>query len=370
MGAGPLRGVRVIELGGIGPVPHAAMLLADLGADVIRIEAPGRAGLAGPRGTDLLTRGRPSLLLDLKQPAGVETVLRLAERADIVVEGMRPGTVERLGVGPQDCWARNPALVYGRMTGWGQDGPLAHLAGHDLNYIGVSGTLHGLGQTPDRPQFPTNLLGDFGGGSLYLVVGVLAALLEARGSGLGQVVDAAIVDGAAHLNTLALGLIAGGAWQERRGTNLLDGGAPFYDLYQTADGQHMSVAALEDPFYDELIDRLGVRDRAPDRTDPTQRAVLRDLLAATFRERTQVEWCEVFQGSDACCWPVLSVAQAAEHPHLRARGTYVERDGIRQPAPAPRFSRTPATLTTGPSRPGEGGVAALRAWGVDVPPAQ
>lgn len=201
-------------------------------------------------------------------------------------------------------------------------------------------------------------------------MGVLAALLEARGSGLGQVVDAAIVDGAAHLNTLALGLIAGGAWQERRGTNLLDGGAPFYDLYQTADGQHMSVAALEDPFYDELIDRLGVRDRAPDRTDPTQRAVLRDLLAATFRERTQVEWCEVFQGSDACCWPVLSVAQAAEHPHLRARGTYVERDGIRQPAPTPRFSRTPATLTTGPSRPGEGGVAALRAWGVDVPPAQ
>lgn len=353
-----------MELAGIGPVPHAAMLLADLGADVIRIEAPGRAPLAGPRRTDLLTRGRPSLLLDLKEPTGVETVLRMAERADVLLEGMRPGTAERLGVGPDQCCARNPALVYGRMTGWGQSGPLAGLAGHDLNYIGLSGTLHGLGQTPECPQFPVNLLGDFGGGSLYLVVGVLAALLEARGSGLGQVVDAAIVDGAAHLNAMTLGLLAGGAWQERRGTNLLDGGAPFYALYETADGRHMSVAALEEPFYAELLDRLGLREVAPDRTDPAQHPALRELLAATFRTRTQAQWCAVLAGSDACCWPVLTMVEATEHPHLRERGVLVEVDGIRQPAPAPRFSRTPATLTTGPSRPGEGGVAALRAWGI------
>src|SRR4051812_6487765 len=265
---GPLRGIRVVEIAGIGPGPHAAMLLADLGADVIRVERPGGAGSAGPRDTDLLTRGRPSVVLDLKHPAAVDTVLALAERADVLVEGMRPGAAERLGIGPDDCRARNPRLVYARMTGWGQEGPLAGTAGHDLNYLALSGALHGLGQVPDRPQFPTNLLGDFGGGSTYLVIGILAALLEARTSGEGQVVDAAIVDGTAHLTAMVAGLLAGGSSPERRAEGLLDGGAPFYGVYETADGRHMAVGALERQFYSALLDRLGVRG-APHPGHPT-----------------------------------------------------------------------------------------------------
>jgi alpha-methylacyl-CoA racemase len=357
--------VRVVEIAGIGPGPHAAMLLADLGADVIRVERPGGAGSAGPRETDLLTRGRPSVALDLKQPEGVQTVLRLVERADLLIEGMRPGAMERLGLGPDDCRERNPRLVYGRMTGWGQDGPLASSAGHDLNYLAVAGVLHGLGQTPDRPQFPANLVGDFGGGSLYLVVGLLAALLEARGSGQGQVVDAAIVDGAAHLNAMFLSMLASGVASERRGTNLLDGGMPFYDLYETADGRHMAVGALEPQFYAALLDGLGLAGEAPDRYDPDQHPALRALLADRFGSRSQAEWAEVFAGTDACCFPVLTAAEAADHPHLAARGTYLREDGVLQPAPAPRFSRTAATLTSGPSAPGADTVAALTAWGVD-----
>ncbi len=364
-GTGPLCGVRVVELAGIGPGPHAATILADLGADVIRVERPGGAPSAGGRESDLLTRGRPSVAMDLKHPAAVETVLRLVESADILLEGMRPGATERLGLGPQECLARNPRLVYGRMTGWGQDGPLAHAAGHDMNYIAVAGALHGLGQTPDRPQFPSNLVGDFGGGSTYLVIGVLAALIDSWLSGEGQVVDAAIVDGTAHLSAMFASMIAGGWAQERRAANLLDGGAPFYDVYETADGKHMSVGALEPQFYAELVKGLGLGDEVPDRDDLAQWPALREILTARFKERTQAEWVAVFEGTDACCAPVLPLTEAARHPHLKARGTYVERDGMLQPAPAPRFSRTRATLTTGPSVPGGQSREALLAWGVD-----
>src|SRR5918995_4313540 len=261
-GTGPLRGVKVVEIAGIGPGPHACMVLSDLGADVIRIDRPG-GGMFGMGDKDVLNRGRPSVALDLKHPDAVATVLDLVERADVLVEGMRPGTLERLGLGPEDCHARNPALVYGRMTGWGQDGPWSRAAGHDLNYVATTGALHGLGQDRDRPHFPGNLLGDFGGGSTYLVVGVLAALLEARTSGEGQVVDAAIVDGTAHLNAMAWTFAALGLDTERRAANLLDGGAPFYDLYETADGGHLAIAALEPQFFDTFVTLLGIKDGAP-----------------------------------------------------------------------------------------------------------
>jgi alpha-methylacyl-CoA racemase len=363
-GTGPLNGVRVVEIAGIGPGPHAAMLLADLGADVIRVERPGGAMSAGSREADLLTRGRPSVAMDLKDPAAVATVLELVESADVLIEGMRPGAAERLGLGPDECLARNRRLVYGRMTGWGQDGQLAQVAGHDLNYIAISGVLHGLGQVPGRPQFPSNLVGDFGGGSLYLVVGILAALLEARNSGTGQVVDAAIVDGSAHLNAMFAGLVAGGDAQERRAANLLDGGMPFYDIYETADAKHMAVGALEPQFYAALLEGLGLTDSAPDRYDPAQHEALRSQLAERFKEKTQAEWASVFEGTEACCTPVLSLSEAAEHPHLKARSTYVTHEGLLQPAPAPRFSRTRPTLTTGPSAPGGQSRSALEAWGV------
>jgi alpha-methylacyl-CoA racemase len=363
-GTGPLRGVRVVELAGIGPGPHAAMMLADLGADVIRIERPGGAMSPGPRETDLLTRGRPSVAMDLKHPDAVATVLDLVETADVLIEGMRPGAAERLGLGPEQAHARNHRLVYGRMTGWGQDGPLAQTAGHDVNYIGLSGSLHGLGQDPARPSFPSNLLGDFGGGSTYLVIGILAALLEAKVSGEGQVVDAAIVDGSAHLNAMLASMIAGGAWREERGVNLLDGGMPFYDVYETSDGRHMAVGPLEPQFYDELVKGLGLTGELPDRYDLVRHDELRSALAARFRERTQAEWTSVFDGTDACCTAILPMTEAAEHPHLRARETYVTREGVLQPAPAPRFSRTRPSLTSGPSAPGGQSRAALEAWGV------
>jgi alpha-methylacyl-CoA racemase len=363
-GTGPLKGIKVVELAGIGPGPHAAMMLADLGADVVRVERPGGAASAGARETDLLTRGRPSIALDLKNPDAVAAVLELVENADVFLEGMRPGAAERLGLGPEPCRARNPRLVYARMTGWGQDGPLAHTAGHDMNYIGISGSLHGLGQTPSKPQFPANLLGDFGGGSTYLVIGILAALLEARVSGEGQVVDAAIVDGSAHLNAMLASMIAGGGWREERAANLLDGGVPFYDIYETSDGLHMAVGALEPQFYEELVKGLGLAGELPDRYDFARHDELRGAIADRFRERTQAEWAEVFEGTDACCTPILPLTEAAEHPHMKARETYVTRDGLLQPAPAPRFSRTVPSLTTGPSVPGGQTRAALEAWGV------
>jgi alpha-methylacyl-CoA racemase len=356
-GTGPLRGVRVVEVASIGPGPHACAILADLGADVIRIDRPGGQLLADGR-DDLLTRGRPSVALDLKQPAAIETVLTLVESADVLIEGMRPGVAERLGLGPEQCRARNPRLVYGRMTGWGQDGPLALAAGHDLTYLAVTGLLHGLGQDPDRPQFPVNLLGDFGGGSTYLVIGVLAALLEARLSGQGQVVDAAIVDGASHLGLLAAGMLANGTSTERRGTNLLDGGAPFYDLW-------VAVGALEPQFFATLVRMLEIEDECPGQAEPERYGEMRALLERTFATRTMVEWAEIFEGTDACVAPVLTPSEAAKHPHLTARRTVVEEYGVPQPAPAPRFDRTPASLDRPPAeKAGADTTEALDAWGI------
>jgi alpha-methylacyl-CoA racemase len=367
-GTGPLRGVRVVELAGIGPGPHACMVLADLGADVIRIDRPGGQPLTGGP-SDLLNRGRPSVALDLKHPDAIATVLDLVERADVLVEGLRPGTTERLGLGPDTCQARNPRLVYGRMTGWGQTGPLAATAGHDLGYVAITGALFGMGQDQRRPHFPANLVGDFGGGSTYLVIGVLAALLEARLSGEGQVVDAAIVDGTAHLNSMATGFLAGGLLREERAANLLDGGAPFYDVYETSDGKHLAIGALEPQFYDELVRLLGIADAVPDRNDPVNHPVLRRMIGDAVRSRTQAEWVEVFDGSDACVAPVLPMTEAFAHPHLLARGTFVERDGMTQPAPAPRFSRTEPTLTSPPpATAGQHTREALFAWGVDADP--
>ena len=363
-GTGPLRGVKVVEIAGIGPGPHACMILADLGADVIRVERPGGQLLAGgPH--NLLNRGRPSVALDLKKPEAVATVLELVKGADLLVEGMRPGVAERLGFGPEDCRAVNPRLVYGRMTGWGQDGPLAQAAGHDMNYIAITGALHGLGQDKTRPHFPTNLVGDFGGGSTYLVIGLLAALLEARVSGEGQVVDAAIVDGTAHLNTMTAAFLAAGTFKEERAANLLDGGAPFYDIYETADGKHMSVGALEPQFYDTFVTLLGIKDGAPGQFDLDRYDELRMLIAARFRERTQAAWVELFEGTDACVAGIIPISEAVHHPHLQARGVFVERDGMAQPAPAPRFSRTTPSLGSPPSpEAGTDTREALAAWGI------
>jgi alpha-methylacyl-CoA racemase len=362
-GTGPLKGVKVVEIAGIGPGPHACMILADLGADVIRVERPGGSMLSV--GThDLLNRGRPSVALDLKNPDAVEAVLQLVEQADVLIEGMRPGVTERMGLGPEDCHARNPRLVYGRMTGWGQDGPLAQAAGHDMNYIAITGALFGLGQDRSRPHFPGNLVGDFGGGSTYLVIGVLAALLEARLSGHGQVVDAAIVDGTAHLNAMGAAFLSAGFQGEKRVSGLLDGGTPFYDVYETSDGKHMSLGALEPQFWDAFLELSGLAETMPDRNDVTNFTAIRELITARFKQRTQAEWAEVFEGTDACVAPILPFGEAVQHPHLTARGTFVERDGITQPAPAPRFSRTEPSLTTTPQTPGASTREALSAWGV------
>ena len=362
-GTGPLKGVKVVEIAGIGPGPHACMILADLGADVIRVERPGGQPLTGGP-TMLLNRGRPSVALDLKHPEARQVVLDLVKDADVVIEGMRPGVTERLGLGPDDCLAVNERLVYGRMTGWGQDGPLAQAAGHDMNYIAITGALFGLGQDPARPHFPANLVGDFGGGSTYLVIGILAALLESKISGKGQVVDAAIVDGTAHLNAMTSAFLAGGGYQERRAANLLDGGVPYYDVYETSDGLHMSVGSLEPQFFAQLVRILGVEDTCPGQADLDRYDEMRAVFAAVFATRTQAEWIELFEGTDACVAGIIPLSQAYEHPHLVARGTFVERDGLVQPAPAPRFSRTEASLTLPPPAPGEHTRAALAAWGV------
>ncbi|QWB21869.1 MULTISPECIES: CaiB/BaiF CoA-transferase family protein [Streptomyces] len=364
-GHGPLTGVRVVELAGIGPGPFAAMLLADLGADVVRVDRPGGPGLAIDPAYDVTNRNKRSVVVDLKSPDGPDRVLDLAARADILVEGYRPGVAERLGVGPEACHARNPRLVYGRMTGWGQDGPLAERAGHDIAYIAPTGTLGMIGRPDEPPAVPANLLGDYAGGSLYLVVGVLAALNHARASGTGQVVDAAIVDGTAHLATMIHGMLAAGGWQDRRSANLLDGGCPYYGTYETADGLHMAVGALEPQFYAEFLTLLGVEDQAAARKDVTRWGELRERIAVRFKTRTRDEWTAVFEGSDACVAPVLSLREAPHHPHLAARGTFTDHGGITQPAPAPRFSATPTSVRTGPARPGADTADVARDW--DVP---
>ncbi|KPC83183.1 MULTISPECIES: CaiB/BaiF CoA transferase family protein [unclassified Streptomyces] len=362
---GPLTGVRVVELAGIGPGPFAAMLLADLGADVVRVDRPGGPVIGIDPAFDLTNRNKRSVLVDLKAESGAGQVLDLVERADVLIEGYRPGVAERLGVGPDACLERNPRLVYGRMTGWGQDGPLAGRAGHDIGYIALTGTLSMIGRAGEPPTVPANLVGDYAGGSLYLVVGVLAALQHARTpGGRGQVVDAAIVDGAAHLATMIHGMLAAGSWQDRRGSNLLDGGCPFYGSYETSDGLHMAVGALEPRFYEEFAELLGLGDEAPDRNDSGRWEELRALVADRFSTRTRAEWTEVFEGTDACVAPVLSLREAPGHPHLAARSTYVEHGGLTQPAPAPRFSATPVSVRSAPALPGADTEAVAADWGV------
>jgi alpha-methylacyl-CoA racemase len=342
--SGPLAGVRIVELAGLGPGPHAAMVLGDLGADVVRIDRPsGGLRIGNAAVPDPILRGRRRVAANLKDPADRESVLRLVEHADVLIEGYRPGVTERLGVGPADCHARNPRLVYARMTGWGQDGPLAARAGHDINYISLTGALHAIGRAGERPVPPLNLVGDYGGGSMLLVVGVLAALWEARDSGRGQVVDAAMVDGVSVLVQMIWSLLGQGAWLDEPGANLLDGHAPFYDTYTCADGRHVAVGALEPQFYAELVDGLGLGEaQLPEQHDRDGWPRLRARFTEAFASRTRDEWAAVFADTDACVTPVLSFAEAAAHPHLRARSTIIAPDGVRQAAPAPRFSRTPS----------------------------
>jgi alpha-methylacyl-CoA racemase len=363
MGTGPLSGVKVLEMAGIGPGPFCGMLLADLGADVVRVDRPGGGGLQlVPRAEDLLNRGKRSIAVDLSQPGGADVVLSLVEHADILFEGFRPGVAERLGIGPDPCLARRPQLVYGRMTGWGQDGPLAATAGHDITYIATTGALHAIGQAGGPPQIPLNLVGDFAGGSMYLLVGLLAALDEARRSGRGQVVDAAIVDGTAHLMTMIYNVYAAGVWSDERGTNLGDGGTPFYGVYPTADAEYMAVGALEPQFYAEFLRRLGLTVDPAAQHDREEWHQLKADISGAFAARTQSEWVAVFAGSDACVAPVLGLADAPQHPHLAARGTFVVRDGVTQPAPAPRFSRTPAAVDSSPCVPGQHTAEVIADW--------
>jgi alpha-methylacyl-CoA racemase len=353
---GPLHGLRVIELASIGPGPMCCMLLADLGADVVRIDRlePSGLGLAMDARHDVHARGRRSLALDLKRPAGRDAALRLVDSADALVEGMRPGAAEKLGLGPGDCHMRNPRLVYGRMTGFGQTGPLSAAAGHDLNYIALSGVLHAIGPAGGRPLPPLNLVGDYGGGALYLAFGLLAALFERQRSGRGQVVDAAMVDGAASLASIFYGLHAAGSWSGSRGANLLDGGAPFYDSYETAEGRHISLAPLEPKFFARLAEALGLEPRFVQRQyDRRLWPEMRAAIAAAVRLHTRDEWCARLEGSDACFAPVLSFEEAPLHAHARARAAFVTVDGVVQPAPAPRFDRTPAAQPRPAPQPGQ-----------------
>jgi alpha-methylacyl-CoA racemase len=349
---GPLRGVRVIEIASLAPAPFGCMVLSDLGADVLRVDRTTGAGGGAP--ADPLGRGRRSIALNLKDPSGVGVLLRLLDSADVLVEGFRPGVAERLGFGPEVCLDRNPRLVYGRMTGWGQDGPMAQMAGHDINYIAVAGALAPIGHAGDRPVPPLNLVGDFGGGGMLLALGVLAALYERSASGRGQVVDAAMVDGAALLTSFIHGMRGQGLWRDDRGTNLLDTGAPFYDTYATADGEYMSVGALEPQFYAALLRGLGLEDAdLPGQLDRDRWPEMRARFAAVFEQKTRDEWTAVFDGTDACVAPVLGLGEAPAHPHNTARSGFVDVGGLVQPAPAPRFDRTPADVPGPPVRVGE-----------------
>ncbi len=360
---GPLAGIRIVELAGIGPGPMGAMLLADLGATVLRIDRAHPVELGSPRPFEFnfLLRNRHAIALDLKQANAVELVLNLVERADALIEGFRPGVTERLGLGPRECHSRNPRLVYGRMTGWGQTGPLAAAAAHDLNYIALAGALHSIGRAGGPPVPPLNLLGDYAGGSLYLALGLLAGIIDARQSGKGQVVDAAIIDGTASLMTSTIGVHAAGLFSLERGTNMLDSGAYFYDVYQCSDGKWVSVAAIEGRFHAELLRLLEIDPAAiGERENKANWSRARELFAAKFRTRTRDEWCALLEGTDACFAPVLSLAEAPAHPHHAARGTFVTVDGVVQPAPAPRFSRTVPAHPTPPEKPDPR--AALAGW--------
>ena len=350
---GPLQGIKIVELAGIGPGPMAAMMMADMGATVLRVEREQASGLGvqRPLNCDITLRSRKAIALDLKKPEHRDRVLRLVEEADVLIEGFRPGVTERLGLGPEDCLKRNPKLVYGRMTGFGQDGPMAQAAGHDLNYIAMSGALAAIGRADQPPTPPLNLVGDYGGGALYLVVGVLAALLEARGSGKGQVVDAAMVDGAANLMAAPFGMFAAGLLTKTRGANVLDSGSYFYDAYECADGKYVSVAAIEPKFHAEMLDLMGLdASIVSEQMDRADWPRLKAVIAERFKTKTRDEWVAIMGGSDACFAPVLEMDEVADDPHNKERGTFIEIDGVVQPAPAPRFSRTPNPTPTAPVR--------------------
>jgi alpha-methylacyl-CoA racemase len=349
---GPLDGLRVVEMAGLGPVPHAAMQLADLGADVIRVDRPGGASSPLAGAVDHVLRGRTTVVADLKDPDGVRGAAALADRADVLLEGFRPGVMERLGLGPQACAGRNPRLVYGRMTGWGREGPLAQSAGHDLNYLALSGVLHAIGPADAPPPVPLTLLGDYAGGSMFLVSGVLAALYERQRSGRGQVVDVAMVDGIGLLSQKIWAMRGAGTWSEQRHANLLDGGAPFYDTYTCADGRYLAVAAIERKFYAELLAGLGLADAGlGDQYDRAAWPAIRAALTGRIADKTRDEWTAVFADTDACATPVLTLTEALSHPHATARDAYIELDGVAQPAPAPRFGRSEPTRPPSPASP-------------------
>jgi alpha-methylacyl-CoA racemase len=362
--AGPLEGLRVVEMAGLGPAPFCAMLFADMGAQVIRVERPGGTGKIDR--TEVTARGRPMVELDLRKPEGTETVLQMVETADVLIEGFRPGVMERLGLGPDVCLRRRPTLVYGRMTGWGQTGPLAQAAGHDINYIAITGALHAIGSKDGAPVVPLNLIGDFGGGAMLLAFGVLAAVLEAKRSGVGQVVDAAMTDGTSLLSAMTYGFLAAGHWRNAREENMLDGGAHYYGTYACADQKYIAIGAIEPQFYALLMERCGIND--PQLLQEQQERNLwpdfKQRLAALFKTRTRDEWCRLLEGSDACFAPVLDWEEAPRHPHNLARGTFVNIDGVTQPAAAPMFSRTPGSA--GAVELGNQADQALRKWGLNV----
>jgi alpha-methylacyl-CoA racemase len=362
--SGPLAGIRVIELAGIGPGPYACMLLADLGAEVLRLERAVGTTSRVVGGYDILSRGRRSVAIDLKADGSRDLVLDLAREGDVLIEAFRPGVAERLGVGPDDCLAINPALVYARMTGWGQDGPLADRVGHDINYAAITGAIAAIGEKGRKPVPPLNLVADFGGGTMFCVMGILAALVERATSGQGQVIDVAMVDGVASLLSMAYGQVAAGTMSDERGSNTLDGGTPYYDTYETADGEYMAVGALEAQFFAELARVLDIPD-LPAQTDLDNRQKMRELMSAKFKTKTRAEWTEAFEAVDACVAPVLRLSEAKTSPHLVARGTLVDVNGIVQPAPAPRFSRTPGAIGNAARKPGQDTTEALSDWGID-----
>jgi alpha-methylacyl-CoA racemase len=363
---GVLSGYKIVEFAGIGPAPMCAMLLSDMGAEVLRLDRAEDAnlGISTESKYNLLGRGRRSVAIDLKRREGTELALKLIERADALIEGFRPGVMERLGLAPDVCQARNPKLVYGRMTGWGQDGPLALAAGHDINYIALTGALHSIGRRGEAPVPPLNLVGDFGGGGVYLALGVVAGLLEAQKSGKGQVIDVAMIDGASSLMAGIYGLRGAGVWNDNRGENILDTGAHYYNVYETSDGKYVSIGSIEGKFYAELLRLTGLEsEKLPRQNDRTQWPAFQERLKAVFKTKTRDQWCAIMEGSEVCFAPVLTMIEAPQHPHNRHRGTFVEVDGVVQPAPAPRFSRTPSKIQRPPARPGEHTEEGLREWG-------
>jgi alpha-methylacyl-CoA racemase len=369
---GPLEGVKIVELAGIGPAPFCAMLLSDMGAEVIRVDRAANVGQdVGREGEDprfgLLQRGRRNIAVDLKHPAGVNAALRLIDRADGLIEGFRPGVMERLGLGPTICLPRNPKLVYGRMTGWGQDGPIAHTAGHDINYIALSGALYSIGPAGGPPVPPLNLIGDFGGGALYLAMGVLAGIISARTTGKGQVIDCSMVEGSASLMMMMYGALAAGAWREERGSNRTDGGAHFYHVYETKDGEHVAIGSIEPQFYALLLRHTGLAGESlPEQTDRSTWPDMQTRLARIFKQKTRAEWTAIMEQTDICFAPVLRMSEAMRHPHNLHRNSFIEIGGVAQPAPAPRFLGTPTRVQMPPARIGEHTDAVLRDWGFSI----